>query len=229
MESKPEPYKRHQIPTVDSLLSDDAMVAREGMTDMQLILNQEPKSTWVKQHPVTKGLYLPIERVEWLLTQIYRTWWVEVKNTQIIANSVVVTVRLWVIDPVTLSNRFQDGVGASPLQTDQGAKATDLTALKSSAVQMAAPAAKIYALKDAAECFGKIFGKDLNRKDEIAYDFRSTKDTQLEELKELYVKVGSYIQDADKPHIHRIINDKESASYSKAIRSLKQLEEQWGL
>lgn len=34
---------------------------------------------------------------------------------------------------------------------------------------MAVPAAKSYAIKDAAEMFGKIFGKDLNRKDEISY------------------------------------------------------------
>jgi hypothetical protein len=34
----------------------------------------------------------------------------------------------------------------------------------------AAPAAESYAVKDAAEKIGKIFGKDLNRKDEIIYD-----------------------------------------------------------
>jgi len=32
-----------------------------------------------------------------------------------------------------------------------------------------APAAESYAFKDAAEKFGKIFGKDINRKDNITY------------------------------------------------------------
>ena len=34
----------------------------------------------------------------------------------------------------------------------------------------AAPAAESYAIKDAAEKLGKIFGKDLNRKDVIGYE-----------------------------------------------------------
>ena len=35
---------------------------------------------------------------------------------------------------------------------------------------MGAPAAESYAVKDAAEKIGKLFGKDLNRKDNINYD-----------------------------------------------------------
>ena len=35
---------------------------------------------------------------------------------------------------------------------------------------MAAPSAESFAIKDAAEKLGKIFGKDLNRKDAMAYD-----------------------------------------------------------
>lgn len=41
---------------------------------------------------------------------------------------------------------------------------------KSSGVQIAAPAAETYAIKDAAEKFGKLFGKDLSRKDTLSYD-----------------------------------------------------------
>ncbi len=60
-----------------------------------------------------------------------------------------------------------DGIGASPIQTAKGSAATDFTQVNTSAVQMAAPAAESYALKDAAEKLGRIFGKDINRKDTI--------------------------------------------------------------
>ena len=64
---------------------------------------------------------------------------------------------------------YQDGIGACPLQTDQGAGAIEFNKIKSNAIMLAAPAAESYAFKDAAEKIGKIFGKDLNRKDEIGY------------------------------------------------------------
>ena len=41
--------------------------------------------------------------------------------------------------------------------------------MSSGAIQMWAPSAESFAIKDAAEKLGKIFGKDLNRKDDIAY------------------------------------------------------------
>jgi hypothetical protein len=56
------------------------------------------------------------------------------------------------------------------LQTDKGAGATDFNALKAGAVMMAAPAAETFAIKDAADKLGKLFGKDLNRKVDIIYD-----------------------------------------------------------
>jgi len=48
----------------------------------------------------------------------------------------------------------------------------------------AAPAAESYAVKDAAEKIGKIFGKDLNRADQIVYDelAKFPKKDKLEDL-----------------------------------------------
>ena len=40
---------------------------------------------------------------------------------------------------------------------------------------MAAPAAESYAIKDAVEKLGKLFGKDLNRKDSMGYDMLGNK------------------------------------------------------
>jgi hypothetical protein len=82
---------------------------------------------------------------------------------------VYATVRLHYLDPITGEWGYHDGTGAMPVQTDKGKSASDLAAIKSSAIQMALPAAVSYAIKDAAEHLGVLFGRDLNRKDTIAY------------------------------------------------------------
>ena len=66
--------------------------------------------------------------------------------------------------------QFHDGIGASPLQTNKDAGAIEFDKIKSNAVMLAAPSAESYAIKDAAEKLGKLFGKDLNRSDKIMYD-----------------------------------------------------------
>lgn len=91
-------------------------------------------------------------------------------SVQCIANSVVATVRLYVINPITQSEEWQDGIGAAPIQTDKGAGAMDWNKAKAQGVMMAAPSAETFAVKDAAEKFGKLFGKDLNRAEIINYD-----------------------------------------------------------
>lgn len=156
------------LPTLKQLTEDNELTYRENA--LMVLLNQNPPKEWIKIHPMTKGDYLPIERVEYLLSRIFTKWWVEIKNVQCIANSVVVTVRLFVIDPITGSELWQDGVGASPIQTDKDKGAMDWNYAKSDGVLKSAPSAESYAIKDAAEKFGKLFGKDLNRKENIVYD-----------------------------------------------------------
>lgn len=88
---------------------------------------------------------------------------------QVIANAVVCTVRLHYMNPITGDWDFQDGVGAAPIHTAKGAKATDFENVLTDAVVKAAPSAESYAFKDAAERIGKLFGKDLNRKEYLPY------------------------------------------------------------
>ena len=175
METLPE---KRQLPKISDLYSDKEMVIKE--TDLAILLNAEPWEGWVREHPTlnTKDAsgkyvplkYIPIPIVEYLLTRIFGQWKVEIKNTSLLANSVKCEVRLWYKNPLTNDWDWQDGVGASPLQTDSGKGAVDFNFLKSGAVMMAAPAAESYAIKDAAEKLGKIFGKDLNRRDAINYE-----------------------------------------------------------
>ncbi|MBK9258087.1 MAG: hypothetical protein IPM42_21805 [Saprospiraceae bacterium] len=158
-----------KIPTYDELVSMDETKGK--LNDLQVRLNQEPPAKWVKTNDLANGSkYLPIDKVEYLLTALFIKWWVEVKDFKVVANSCAVHVRLYYVDPITGETLFQDGVGAAPMQTDKGAGAVDFNHIKNAAVQMALPAAETYAIKDAAEKIGRIFGKDLNRKDLMAYD-----------------------------------------------------------
>lgn len=159
---------------LEELFADKDLAIKQN--ELNIILNTDPKQGWIKEHPFVKGLkYIPIERIEWLLTAIFQKWRVEVKDVKQVANSVVVTVRLHVYNPITDQWDYNDGIGASPLQVDKGAGAIDWNAIKSGSVQMSAPSAETYAVKDAAEKFGKIFGKDLNRKDVVSYELLNNK------------------------------------------------------
>ena len=172
--------EERQLPKLADLYSDTEL--KIAQNDLNILVNAEPNPGWLRDHPFAKKevvidgkkvkvpiKFIPIERIEWLLTRIFIRWHVEVKTVQLIANSVQVTVRLYYQDVVTKEMLWQDGIGAVALQTDSGAGAVEFDKIKSSAVQMAAPAAETYAVKDAAEKIGKFFGKDINRATQIDY------------------------------------------------------------
>ena len=159
----------NNLPTLTDLYSGKIETKRKK-NELNVLLNQPPKEDWIKKHPFAANVkYLPIERVEFLLTMLFIDWRVEVKNIMVIANSVVVTIRLHYQNIIDNEWSWQDGIGACPIQTEKGAGAMDWNKTNNDAVMKAAPAAESYAIKDAAEKLGKIFGKDLNRKDEIGY------------------------------------------------------------
>lgn len=143
------------------------------------LLNQPPHIDWIKPHPTAtvkndngenvKARYIPIDKIEFLLTRIFQQWRVEVLSTSMMANSICVTIRLHFRNPVTGEWSFHDGVGAKDLQLDAQSRPSDLSAIKSAAVMMALPSAKSYAIKDAAEHLGTLFGRDLNRRNKIQF------------------------------------------------------------
>jgi len=117
-----------------------------NVENLDEILNSEPKKEWLKEHPQVKGfMYLPIERVEFLLNRLFDNIKIEIRSVISAENRAVVTVR------VNYGNgMFHDGVGAAQISKTQPA-------------EMAFPLAKSLAVKDGIEFAGKIFGKDLNR------------------------------------------------------------------
>ena len=185
MSNLPEKTK---LPSLSDLMNDNDL--KSDQNELNVLLNVPPKDAWIKSHPFAKGIkYLPIERVEYLLTRLFIRWNVEIKSTQILANSICVTIRLHYQDRLSNSMLWQDGIGAAPLQVNQGKGAIEFNEIKSSAVMLAAPAAESYAIKDAAEKIGKIFGKDLNRHDQIMYYSMSgtiNKSERENKLKEMF-------------------------------------------
>lgn len=178
------------LPAIIDLYKDESMVKLDDLSKFNALLNKPPKPSWVKDHPTAKDSnnepikYIPIERVEYLMTRIFFNWRVEIKSVFQLANSVVVTVRVHYFHPVTGQDEWQDGVGAAPLQTAKGAGAIDWSQIKNASVQIGAPAAESYAFKDACEKLGKLFGKDMNRKDTMNYDnIANTFEPMKEQLK----------------------------------------------
>lgn len=160
-----------KLPTIQQLANEDSLPATAKQNAFNVLVNQQPPASWVKPHPMASNVkYLPIERVEFLLTSIFINWHVEIRTVQTMANSIVVTVRLHYQCPITGNMLWHDGVGASPIDTDKGAGAMDWNKVKRDSVMKAAPAAETYAVKDAAEKIGRLFGKDLNRKVNLNYD-----------------------------------------------------------
>jgi hypothetical protein len=158
----------NNLPTLAELHHDVSLAFKNDQ--LNLLLNQPTPDKWVKDHPFAKGVkYLPIDKVELLLTRIFQEWKCEVISYNQLFNSVSVQIRLHYKNPLTGDWSYQDGLGAVGIQTNAGSSASDLSAIKQDAVMKALPAAESYALKDAAEKLGDLFGRNLNRKDVVAF------------------------------------------------------------
>jgi len=168
MENNNLPAAR-KLPTLKEIESME--LSKDGeMNALNVLLNSTPPSAWLKPHPMASNVtYLPIDKVEFLLTKIFLHWYTEVLNLQVMANSAVVTVRLFYKNPFGDNYFHQDGIGASPIDTKKDCPAMDWNNVNRDSVMKAAPSAESYAIKDAADKIGRLFGKDLNRKNLIDY------------------------------------------------------------
>lgn len=183
MSNLPAAPGKYPLPKLQDLYDQKDVELLSKYNDFNKLLNAPPKKEWVFPHPTaTKEVfnsqgqkekvpveYMPIAIVEYLLTSLFIKWKPEILKSEVMANSIVITVRVHVLNPITMEWEWADGIGAAPMRTNKGASATDFSQVQSSAVQTGAPAAKSYAIKDACECFGKIFGKDINRAAEMDY------------------------------------------------------------
>ena len=163
---KAKPTKKGLLALIKS--SEIDTIARKQALNQ--ILQKAPNPKNVQKHPYAKDVhYLSIGHMEMLLDQIFQFWKVEVLETKQMFNAIAVTVRLHYYDIITQAWTFHDGVGAMDVQTEKGASAADLNKINANAVMKALPSAKSYAIKDACGHIGKVFGRDLNRKNVPEY------------------------------------------------------------
>lgn len=162
-----------KLPTLLEIFEDADNLEVAGASEgLNAILNTPPPEKWIKEHPHIPGWrYLPIDKVEYLLLKIFKRYSVRVRKTGMLMNAVECTVRVKYFDPVLGKMVSQDGVGACELQTQakSGALKMDMSNVNRGAVSMALPIAKTLAVKDATDHIGKIFGRDLNRKDVLDF------------------------------------------------------------
>lgn len=157
------------LPTLADLFSDSIEVAGKS-EGLNAILNTQPPEKWIKTHPFIKDYrYLPIDRVEFLLRKIFKRYWIEITGQGTAFNGVWVTVRIHYYNPATNEMACSDGIGSVQLQTKSGTSPSDLININNGALAMAFPAAKSYAIKDAAELIGNIFGANISRKDTLQF------------------------------------------------------------
>lgn len=171
LKNLPKAKEKAKLPSLNDLFNDKVQLVGRYEA-LNTILNAEPPTSWIKEHPHIPGWkYLPIEKVEYLLTRIFKRSSIKVRKTGMLLNAVEVTVRVKYLDPISGEWLSQDGVGACELQTQAktGALKTDMSNINRGAVSMALPIAKSLAVKDATDHIGKIFGRDLNRKDVIPF------------------------------------------------------------
>lgn len=151
----------YELSNLDNLFKQD---------QFNLLMNQEPNPKWVQQNKYAgNSNYIPIGIIETLLQRVFKDFKIEVLREGTMFNSVYVAVRLHYLNPINSVWEFFDGLGAAQVQTKSGSSPANLADINNNAVQMALPMAKSYAIKDAAEHIGKLFGRDLNRKETMGY------------------------------------------------------------
>jgi len=216
---------KRQLPKLDELHHSPVEAFKNDQ--FNLLLNQSPPETWLKKAPAFQGggSYLPIDKVEYLLTKIFQEFKIEVIGYCQLFHSVTCHVRVHYKHPLTGEWSYHDGLGAIAVQVDKGSNASDLGSIKSNAVTLSLPSAKSYAIKDACDHLGALFGRDVNRKDTLEFQssYGATEDQNWEELQELFELKGEVLSQEDAIAIDRIIKNKEKESFKKVKNLLKKL------
>ena len=140
-----------------------------SISEFKNLVATSPRPEWVKVNKYSQNAkYLPIRIVEELLSEIFPFWQVEqVGETQILGNSVVVSVNLKVFNPLIGQWLSYAGIGAVPIEVKKDAHPTDFTQINPKAMHKNVPAALSFAVNNAAKKIGKLFGSQLNSTETI--------------------------------------------------------------
>lgn len=171
----------------------------DALQKFQKRLNAEPPIESIEQTPDRKASTVVISHIEMTLDELFFGQWSTTSFTwDAIANEVQGSLELHVIHPVSGETITRTGAASVVIMVDKvpdsikdNPQARNEWALsasnkKANALDMAFPKLKAECLKNAAQSLGKIFGRDLNRKNKDQYKpFKlTTADTGLKALPE---------------------------------------------
>ncbi len=217
---------KKELPSISDLYDVSNIELAFKKDQFNLLMNQPPDPKWILENKFAgNSKYIPVGIIETLLQRVFKEFRVEVLREGTMFNAVYVAVRLHYLHPITNEWSFYDGLGSCQIQTQQGASPADLQSINNNAVMMALPMAKSYAIKDASDHFGKLFGRDLNRKDTMGFGVDKSLDSEslYEEIVKLFEEKKEVIPANEFTNIQRVIDNKEKNSYNKIIKLLKSL------
>ena len=187
----------------------------EALQKFQQMLNTAPDQTGIESTPDGKALTLVVSHVETTLDEMFFGHWrTENFKWERIANEVVGSLDLVVIHPITgyelrrtgagsiviMVDKVPSHISSDPIERNRWALNADNK--KPNALDLAFPKLKTECLKNAAVSFGKLLGRDLNRKNVDFYKPFNLKgklapaNKDLQYLSELIEKATS-IDDCD--------------------------------
>jgi hypothetical protein len=127
------------------------------------MLDKDPPKSWVKKNQGVS--YMPIRIKEDLLRSIFGVFQTEIVGVpRILGNSIVVDVHLKVYHPLMQEWITYAGTGAVPIQTEKGAGPLEFDKINPMALHKNVPSALSFAISNAANKIGRLFGAGLNSK-----------------------------------------------------------------
>ena len=143
-------------------------------------LNAEPDPLSVEQTPDRKASTVVISHIETTLDELFfGQWKTEGFKWSPVANEIQGSLELVVIHPVTGYEIRRTGAASIVIMVDRAPEnlagqernqwALNPSNKKPNALDMAFPKLKSECLKNAAQSLGKVFGRDLNRKNKDVY------------------------------------------------------------
>ena len=137
----------------------------EALQKFQQMLNAEPDPLGVESTPDKKAQTLVISHVETTLDELFFGHWrTENFKWAVLANEVQASMELVVIHPISGYELRRTGAASVIIMVD---KVPDNK--KANAMDLAFGKLKAECLKNAALSLGKVFGRDLNRKNKDTY------------------------------------------------------------
>jgi len=177
----------------------------EALQKFQSMLNTAPDQMGIEKTPDGKAVTLVVSHVETTLDEMFFGHWrTENFKWERIANEIVGSIDLVVIHPITgyelrrtdagsiviMVDKVPPHISTDPIERNRWALNADNK--KPNALDLAFPKLKTECLKNAAVSFGKLLGRDLNRKNVDVY-------------KPFKLKTGIAAGNKDVQYLHELI------------------------